>query len=185
MTEPTDTAKEVADLQAVLDPRNGRTADGCIIVHEKVLQRSLDAITALQERIEALQAEIECHERNDCANFDLLAEADERIEALEKALEKAGQWVAVSERLPDPGTVALVSVRGRTLRAMWIPKHYATEDSFGEFLGDSDWSDDGNESYWPEGWYEWNQYEDTHWQTEHAPSHWMPLPLPPAPQEAP
>jgi hypothetical protein len=53
MTEPT--AKEVADLQAVLDPRNGRMDNGCILVHEKVLQRSLDTIAAQQSRIEALE----------------------------------------------------------------------------------------------------------------------------------
>jgi len=41
----------------VLDPRNGRTDNGCILVHEAVLQRSLSAL----ESADAREAELRAH----------------------------------------------------------------------------------------------------------------------------
>ena len=32
--------------------------------------------------------------------------------------------------------------------------------------------------YWPEGWYEWNRHEETHWRVGETVTHWMALPLP-------
>ena len=30
--------------------------------------------------------------------------------------------------------------------------------------------------YWPQGWYEWNDQDDTHWMIVDQVTHWMPLP---------
>ena len=102
-----------------------------------------------------------------------VVELRSRNEQLEKAVPV---WVSVGERLPEPGKPVLIACNGRALRAVWMPKHYATEADWGEFRGDTD------EDYWPEGWYEWNGYDEVHWQTEHEPTHWQPLPQPPKEQ---
>ena len=33
--------------------------------------------------------------------------------------------------------------------------------------------------YWPEGWYESNEHEETSWCVDETVTHWMPLPAPP------
>jgi len=39
--------KSRTDLSVVLDPRNGRTDNGCIVVHEKVIAAALECLQAI------------------------------------------------------------------------------------------------------------------------------------------
>jgi hypothetical protein len=61
------------------------------------------------------------------------------------------------------------------LREEWIPKHFA-EDDGDSYQGDADYCGEQDNYYWPEGWYEWNFYEETHWVVEGKVTHWMCLP---------
>ena len=93
------------------------------------------------------------------------------------------QWVKVSERLPAaevPVIAFYVNEYGkhRRIRAFYAPR-FTVETSV-----DSDWFEYNNEAdddnaYLPEGWYEENEFEDTHWHVTSEVTHWMALPLPP------
>lgn len=73
-------------------------------------------------------------------------------------------WINISTRRPQPGVPVLICGKDgesvKTLRACWIPK-YCEKD--GEY-------------YWPEGWYEWNECEETHWKIDFPVMFWMPMP---------
>ena len=92
------------------------------------------------------------------------------------------QWIPVSERMPGSGEFVLAYLKnplgkGRRIRAFWATKR--TLESSGEF---DDWADYDEEKdcyYTPEGWYEANEYEETHWHVTDPVTHWMPLPEPP------
>ena len=77
--------------------------------------------------------------------------------------------------LPEPGTPVLLDIGKKyPIRAMWAAKHTveAADD-------DTDWAeyDEATETYYcPEGWYEWNEFEETHWAVDEIPSAWTPLP---------
>ncbi len=71
----------------------------------------------------------------------------------------------------------LISIGNSVIRAMFIPE-FTLEDN-GNYLGDSSYKEENDTYYWPEGWYEWNDHEDTHWLVDEQPTHWMPLPKPP------
>ena len=90
-------------------------------------------------------------------------------------------WIPVGERLPDAGQYVLVYVndanRVARIRAFYAPKHTMEQN------GDSDWidySEEKDEYFLPEGWYEANDYEETHWHVTDTVTHWRPLPEPPA-----
>ena len=92
---------------------------------------------------------------------------------------KFGEWISVEDRLPESKTEILVGFfnefgKWRTLKAIRLEKHQMEADYFN---GDTDVDENGNE-YWPEGWYEWNEHEETHWKIPIV-THWMPLPTPP------
>ena len=86
-----------------------------------------------------------------------------------------GGWIALPGTLPKPGTPVLLDIGKKyPIRAMWAAKH--TVPAAGD---DTDWGeyDEATDQYWcPEGWYEWNQNEDNHWQVSETPRAWMPLP---------
>jgi len=92
-------------------------------------------------------------------------------------------WIPVSERLPESGTYVIAFVdRGnkwtRRIRAMYAAKF--TEETM---RGDEDaieYCEADDNYYVPEGWYEANEYEETHRKVSDPVTHWMPLP--PAPQ---
>lgn len=90
-------------------------------------------------------------------------------------------WVPVSERLPESSLPVLAFVtnsngKTRRLRAHWIAKH---TDEMWDGDMDGDYSEETDTTYTPEGWYETNEYEDTHWRIHDPVTHWMPLPSPP------
>ena len=94
--------------------------------------------------------------------------------------EGLGAWLRSEDRLPEPGKPVLVACGKQVMRAVHAPKFTLSEDQWGEFLPDGGEYDEATDAtYWPEGWYEWNQHEETHWQLDSDPTHWMPLPAPP------
>ena len=96
-------------------------------------------------------------------------------------------WVPVNERMPDHRPVLASmynssSKRTTVIRANWIAKN-TEECGADDFDGELDYSEEGDQYYWPEGWYEWNECEETHWRVTEIITHWMPLP-PSAPEAA-
>ena len=86
-----------------------------------------------------------------------------------------GGWIALPGTLPDPGTPVLLDIGKKyPIRAMWAAKHtvQAADD-------DTDWGeyDEATDTYYcPEGWYEWNEHEDTNWAVSATPRAWATLP---------
>lgn len=92
-------------------------------------------------------------------------------------------WVAVSERLPDPGIPVLVYCKnshgkGRRLRAEWCPR-WTVESVCDDDSDNYEYSEEKDQYYVNEGWYETNEFEETHWKIDRPVTHWMPLPEPP------
>jgi Protein of unknown function (DUF551) len=92
-----------------------------------------------------------------------------------------GAWVPVAERLPEPGAAVLVARGRHVMRAVHVPHMVFCEatDGYFEPEGAAYYDEATDETYWPEGWYEWNEHEETHWALDMEPTHWMPLPAPP------
>lgn len=84
-----------------------------------------------------------------------------------------GGWIALPGTLPEPGTPVLLDIGKKyPIRAMWAAKNTAE-------AGDDDWGeyDKATDTYYcPEGWYEWNEHEETHWAVDKTPRAWAPLP---------
>lgn len=81
---------------------------------------------------------------------------------------------------PAPGKPVLAWDGDRWVRAYWVPKHYLEQG------GDSDdWTDYSEEAdcyYWPEGWYELQTHggDALQWFIHPAVTAWQPMPAPPA-----
>lgn len=107
-----------------------------------------------------------------------LAAARAAVAAQAQPVGAAPQWVRVDERLPDPGNAVLLDIGEETpLRAMWAAKH-TVEAGDEEESGFCDYDEATDTHYCPEGWYEWNQQEETHWAVSETPVAWMNLPAP-------
>lgn len=88
-------------------------------------------------------------------------------------------WISVEDRLPVSGMPVLVACGRQILRAAHAAKFEVDEDNYGYFNDgdDADYDEVTDTTYWPEGWYEWNQYEEIHWAiVDHPVTHWMLLP---------
>lgn len=87
-----------------------------------------------------------------------------------------GGWIALPGTLPEPSTPVLLDIGKKyPIRAMWAAKFtllVSLEDDSG--FGEHDERTD--EWYCPEGWYEWNEHEDTNWAVSATPRAWAPLP---------
>ena len=84
-------------------------------------------------------------------------------------------WISVDERLPESGTPVLLDIGKKyPIRAMWAPAKTLEASNDSDAVGDYDEATDTY--YCPEGWYEWNQHEETHWFVTETPRAWMPLP---------
>ena len=109
----------------------------------------------------------------------LIIEAQNReITELSKANEQLKQkvnqrWVAVTERLPTIYQGKVLCTNGKEVfHAEYVPQNYI----FTMRLDDDADADKIGRKYWPEGWYEWNDCEKTHWKLDNDITHWMPLP---------
>lgn len=99
-------------------------------------------------------------------------------------------WMPVTEQMPTPERPVLVACAAEgqyTIsywsRAVWVPRfsHEAFSD---DYEGDLDYKEKDGEGYWPEGWYEWNNHEDVHWQLPTSVTHWAEVELPATEQRA-
>jgi hypothetical protein len=89
-------------------------------------------------------------------------------------------WISVDERMPEPGMPVLLDIGKKyPIRAMWAPAKTLEASNDSDAVGDYDEATDTY--YCPEGWYEWNQHEETHWFVTETPRAWAPLPLPAPP----
>ena len=100
---------------------------------------------------------------------------------LEEAAEK--KWIKVKNEKPTPNIPVItfgVNNYGkkRTLRAVWVPRFFLESD--GEYFDYVDYNEEKDEYYWPEGWYERNEYDEVNWHVDHEVTHWQPLPEPPS-----
>lgn len=100
--------------------------------------------------------------------------------------------VAASERLPEPSTKVLAHYvndlgKGRTICAIWVPAKTRSDEGGHDDFTEYDEEDD--KFYWPEGWYEaienWDEFgyvkvyegEVDYWQPlPKRPAHALPLP---------
>jgi hypothetical protein len=90
------------------------------------------------------------------------------------------EWIN-AETKPEAGRAVIVTYTSDTgrqqwARACWVPKY--TEEDTGNYLGDASYNEENDTYYWPEGWYEWNQHEETHWQMDGEITHWAKVDLP-------
>lgn len=136
-------------------------------------------------------------ERIDECMCDFLGSDDPLREELRALLARENSespnnlWVAVSERLPSSRMPVLARYtndygHGRTIRAQWLAKFQQESEDLDNF--DADYDEESDTYYDPEGWYElidnWGEYSSVA-VTEGIITHWMPMPLPPAPEVKP
>lgn len=96
--------------------------------------------------------------------------------------ERVDEWISVEDRLPEKDVPVMCyglnsNGKGITLRAIYVPQYHMPDD--GDFSGDADYNEEKDEYFWPQGWYEWNEYEDTHWLISHIVTEWTYLTKPP------
>lgn len=105
-----------------------------------------------------------------------------RIDKPEEPEPPPGVWIKIAPgcRLPKPEKNVLVwhatPRRGNAIVAIWVPKHHIEDNSDSDNGGwETEYDEDTDMYYWPEGWYSSNYEEETHWVLENV-THWQPLP---------
>ncbi len=95
-------------------------------------------------------------------------------------------WIRINsnEDLPERHKIVLAFGlneynKERILRAIYVAK-FSLEDEYDEFSGDSEYSEEKDKYYWPEGWYEFNEHEEIHWLITFEITHYQHLPESPA-----
>ncbi len=111
----------------------------------------------------------------------VLEESEQRQQALDNLLGEVSRMkpVSVSERMPPSGKLVLASGvnelgKKRTLRAMYVPRYTMEVECEGDYEAE-EYDQDGN-CFLKEGWYEMNEFEDTHWYVSFPITHWKELP---------
>jgi hypothetical protein len=98
------------------------------------------------------------------------------------------EWIKVEDRLPVPGdpVIAFVVDPSRPKWSRRIRAQYAAENTLELGCDHDPWegctqTEEGGDWFVEPGWYETNEYEDTHWRVTDVVTHWMLLPEPPTP----
>lgn len=108
---------------------------------------------------------------------DELTSAQAEIARLREGM----RWIPVTEAMPEAGRTVLAFFVNEFGHARRIRAEYAAPHTLQLADDDGDFgveAPDG-EFYCPEGWYEQNEYEETHWAVSGSVTHWMPLPSAP------
>ena len=90
-----------------------------------------------------------------------------------------GVWIPVEDGLPESGKPVLAACGKKVLRAAHAAKFALDEENWGWWNDGegADYNEANDMTYWPEGWYEWNEYDEIHWAiADHPVTHWMSLP---------
>lgn len=92
-------------------------------------------------------------------------------------------WVLCRDRKPANGLPVIAYGvneygKSRRLRAMFIER-WTMEDEWGDWEDVTEYCEEKDKYFIMEGWYENNEYEDTHWKVGFEVTHWMSLPEPP------
>ena len=98
---------------------------------------------------------------------------------LRLSLTRVEQWIDVKD-LPEAEKIVFVfgineMGKQRILRAYYAPDK-TVEGMDDEF---SDYDEERDKYFLPQGWYECNEFEETNWRVEFEVTHWMPLPQSP------
>ena len=106
--------------------------------------------------------------------------------AIIQALDTAGDgWLPI-DTAPNGQTVLVfyrnVCGKARVIKAEYYPKHFLPASDMNYEAEDADYCEEKDEYYTPQGWYElidnWDDY--SHIRADISPTHWQPLPNPPA-----
>lgn len=111
-------------------------------------------------------------------HFNDVASAQAWFERLTDAPQQpaAPEW---RQGTPEPGMPVFADTGHKyPIRAMWVAKHTMEVGADDEFE-EENYDEATDTYYWPEGWYEWNKHEETHWRVDDPVLGWMPLPTPP------
>ena len=88
-------------------------------------------------------------------------------------------WVDATTKPSDHKPVAVI-VDGERYkhwaRAMWVPKHTLEDNS--DSVDSAEYNEADDTYYWPEGWYEWNHAEETHWKINEPVLLWAEVEVP-------
>lgn len=158
-----------------LHPAPPAASDRASLIH-----RADASVTALNSRImEPFYCSLDqnaARALSDCV--DMLEADGSLINEDTKAQQVAApEWTATADKMPAPCmNVLAYNGKKQPIRAMRVPAKTLEASGDGDF-GEYDEATD--EMWWPEGWYETNAYEETHWLVDEPVTHWMPLPLPP------
>lgn len=145
-------------------------------------------INAFQQILDQLeQAREELSKRSVCKGCPIPeGMTDEEVTfAIEQVKSGAGQWIPVTERLPESGVHVLLCCEVRPSGSKYVcDGYYAAKLSIDAGHScdlDTDYDEEKDTFYLPEGFYEviknWDDYSSI--VIEDFVTHWMPLPAPP------
>ena len=136
-----------------------------------------------REQIEQLREGMKPYlETHGWVNHDVRQDVDALCDLALTALSPG--WRPLTE-LPKDAEPVLLAVQGTAgakwvLRAFWAAK-FSVEMGDDDADGATEYSEEKDEYFLAEGWYEHNECEETHWKVSDwmKPLGWMPLPSPP------
>ena len=88
------------------------------------------------------------------------------------------EWISVDKKLPRPGYFVLAYFKNshgkdRRIRAFHAPIYTIECNNEDEY---TDYCETLDKYFLPPGWYEANEFEETHWRVDGDITHWCPLP---------
>ena len=84
-------------------------------------------------------------------------------------------WISVDDGLPKSKQIVLVTDLVQKRCVMYVSKHSINVDDRNFEYG-SEYFEDEDASYWPEGWYEENSHDEMFWDIHFTPTHWQVFP---------